>query len=92
LALVKHYENEVLSLNYEEALHFLINHIIKQGFFQNYNYDHLIHMTKSLGLKSGLVSNLENEYFQEIRVKENEETKKVILKKLQAEKENLINI
>jgi hypothetical protein len=90
--MVKHYENDLLLLNYEEALHFLINHIIKQGFFQNYNYDHLIYMTQSLELKSGLVSNLENEYYLDLKVKENEETRNANLKKTQIEKENLINI
>jgi hypothetical protein len=90
--MVKHYENDLILLNYEEALHFLINHIIKEGFFQNHNFDNLILMTKSLRLKSGLISNLENEYLLDNRVKENEEMRKEILKKLQNEKEHMINI
>ena len=76
LSLIKHYESSLLELKNEELLHFLINNIIKQGFFQNSNYDNFIFLTKSLKVKNGLLSNLENEFILDGKVKELEEIKK----------------
>ncbi len=76
LALIKHYEPTMLELKNEELLHFLINNIIKQGFFQNSNYDNFIYLTKSIKVQNGLLSNLENEYLLDLKVKELEECKK----------------
>jgi hypothetical protein len=76
LSLIKHYESSMLQLKNEELLHFLINNIIKQGYFQNSNYDNFIFLTKSLKVQNGLLSNLENEYLLDLKVKELEENKR----------------
>lgn len=73
-------------------LHFLINDIIKCEFFQNNNYDYYIDLTRNVKLPSGLVSNLENEYMLDIKVKEVDEKKKENLRKFSYEKENSIKI
>ncbi len=79
-------------MKYEELLHFLINDIIKYGFFQNSNYDHFINLWKNgVKLHSGLISNLENEYLLDLKVKEGEEKRKENRKSFN-EKENTFKI
>lgn len=92
LCLIKHYENNLLSLKYEDLLHFLINDIIKYGFFQNSNYDYFINLSKNLKLQSGLISNLENEYMLDLKVKDAEEKRKEEQKKIDYEKNHSIKI
>jgi len=91
LCIIKHYESSLLQLQYEELLHFLINDVIKFGFFKNSNYDYYLNLSKNLKLPSGLISNLENEFVLEIKVKEIEEKRKEIKKNIN-EKENTSKI
>ena len=91
LCIIKHYESSLIQFKYEELLHFLINDVIKYGFFQNNNYDYYLSLSKNLKLHSGLISNLENEYLLDLKVKELDEKKKEI-KKVFNEKENTFKI
>jgi hypothetical protein len=79
-------------LKYEDLLHFLINDIIKYGFFQNSNYDYFINLTENINLPSGLLSNLENEFNLESKIKETEEKRIEDQNKISYEKENTIKI
>jgi hypothetical protein len=92
LCLVKHYEKDLLQMKYEELLHFLINDIIKYGFFQTSNYDYFINLTKNVKVPSGLISNLENEYILEIKMRQIEDKKKEEQRKITFERENSIKI
>ena len=65
IILLKYYEKTLTQLRYEDLLHFLINDIIKSGFFQNSNLDNYIMYSENLKIKSGLINNLENENLQE---------------------------
>lgn len=75
IILLKYYEKTLTQLRYEDLLHFLINDIIKSGFFQNSNLDTYITFSENIKIKSGLINNLENENLQELKYKENEERK-----------------
>jgi hypothetical protein len=90
--LLKHYEANLLGLKYEELLHFLINDIIKYGYFQSGNYEYFVGLNKNVKIQSGLVSNLENEYYLEMKVRASDEKKKEEQLKIAFEKENLIKI
>ena len=62
LCLMKHFENKILGLKYDELLHFLVNDILKYDFFQNNNYEKLRKIYFSLKIESGLIENIEKEY------------------------------
>ena len=75
IIMLKYYEKTLTQLRYEDLLHFLINDIIKSGFFQNSNLDTYIQFSENIKIKSGLINNLENENLQESKYKENDEKK-----------------
>ena len=75
LCIIKFYEENLLLMKYEELLHFLINDMIKYGFFQSNNFENFITIYKNIHIPSGLISNLENEYMQETKLKEIEDKK-----------------
>ncbi len=75
IILLKYYEKTLTQLRYEDLLHFLINDIIKSGFFQNCNLETYITYSENIKIKSGLINNLENENLQELKYKESEERK-----------------
>lgn len=60
-------------LRHEDLLHFLINDIIKYGFFQNNNYDNFINIIKNMKIDSCLISNLQNEHMLDEKIKKEEE-------------------
>jgi len=66
--------------------------VIKYGFFQNSNYDYFINISKNVKLPSGLLSNLENEYYLESKSRESEEKRREEQKKIAYEKEHSIKI
>ena len=73
LMLLKYYQNDLFTMEFEELLHFLINELKeKYDFFNNNNYDKFIELYKDMKLPKGLVNNIENEY---------ELNKKIIKKK-----------
>jgi hypothetical protein len=71
LALLKNYESTLLGLRFEDLLHFLINDMLKSGFFSNKNFDNFISLRKSLKINKGLMSMLENEYIQQNKLFKN---------------------
>ncbi len=73
MVILKNYEDHILQLKYEDLLQFLINDIVKSGFFNDTNYDNFITISNSFNLKNGLMSNLENEYIQEEKINELDE-------------------
>ena len=63
LMLLKYYQNDLINMEFEELLHFLINELKeKYDFFNNNNYDKFIALYKDMKLPKGLVNNIENEY------------------------------
>lgn len=75
MCILKYYEENLLLMKYEELLHFLINDIIKYGFYQSNNFENFITIYKNIKIPSGLFSNLESEYMQDHKIKEIEERK-----------------
>ena len=63
LMLLKFYEKDLINMEFEELLHFLINQLKeKYDFFNNNNYEKFIEMYHNVKLPKGLLSNIENEY------------------------------
>ena len=52
-------------MKYEELLHFLINDILKYGFLQSNNFEKFLSIFYNIHIPSGLILNLENEFFQD---------------------------
>jgi hypothetical protein len=80
LYLLKTFESMLITLKYEDLLHFLINDLTKTGFFMNNNLPAYINLMKTTKIKSELISNLENEFIQNTKFKEEFENfnKKII--------------
>lgn len=76
LILLKTYESTLLQLKYEDLLHFLINDLIKSGFFKNENTENFIKKSEQIKIKTELISNLENENIQDLKIKDLEEKEK----------------
>jgi hypothetical protein len=62
ISLLKHFEKKLLSLSYEDLLHFLITDIIKSDFFDNENLNSLFYITINFKIESGLIESIEKEY------------------------------
>ena len=62
LLLLKHYQNYLIEMKFEEILQFLINELKeKYDFFNNSNYDKFIELYHEMKIPKGLVINIENE-------------------------------
>lgn len=70
IVLLNNYQDTLIQLKYEDLLHFLINDLIKSGFFQNSNYEYFTDMMDKIDLKTELINNLENEYNQDKKIKD----------------------
>ena len=70
VVILKNYEDNILQLKYEDLLQFLINDIVRGGFFNDTNYENYITISNRLEIKKGLIKNLENEYSQQEKLKE----------------------
>lgn len=70
LILLKIKEEELLLMKHEELLHYIINNLIKECFYDNKNYEMFMVNFNNTKFKPGLLSNIENESAQEKRVKE----------------------
>lgn len=88
LCMMKHFEENILKMKFEDLLPFLINDIIKYNFFQNNNYDKFLTLYEQLKVSKGLISNLENEYEIDKKVK----AIKAKEEKITSEKETDIHI
>ena len=73
LTIIKHYEEDLIKMKYEEMLHFLINDIVKYGFFQSANIDKFIMIYNNMKIPSILILNLENEFYLDTKIKDKEE-------------------
>jgi hypothetical protein len=62
ISLLKNYESTIMTLTFEELLHFLINNILKSDFFQKENYEQLMQISINFKIKNSLISDIENEY------------------------------
>ena len=62
ISLLKNFEKKLLTLSYEDLLHFLITDIIKSEFFDNDNLKTLFFITINFKIESGLIESIENEY------------------------------
>ena len=62
MCLMKHFENRIINLKYEELLAFLVNDIIKYDFFQNGNIDKVKKLYNGLHIETCLIENIENEH------------------------------
>ena len=63
LLLLKHYQNYLIEMKFEEILQFLINELKeKYDFFNNSNYDKFIELYHEMKIPKGLVINIENEF------------------------------
>ena len=62
IALLKNFEQKIMTLTFEGLLKFLIGEIPKSEFFQNENYDNLMKTYYNFKIESELISNIENEY------------------------------
>jgi hypothetical protein len=89
LVLLKHYQENLINMKFEELLHFLINELKeKYEFFHNNNYNKFIELYNDMKVPKGLISNIENEYEIEkkvLKIREKDE-------KIEKEKENEIII
>lgn len=79
LYLLKTYESMLITLKYEDLLHFLINEMTRTGFFLNSNLNEYSNLLKTTKLKTELINNLENEYIQGIKIKDIEEKNKNVV-------------
>lgn len=71
--LLKSSYDELLNLQYEEMLHFLINDILKKFYYDNGNFQRFFKLNEETVFPIGLLSNIENEYVQEKKVREIDE-------------------
>ena len=63
LVLLKYYQDDLINMEFEELLHFLINELKeKYDFFNDNNYEKFIELYNEIKLPKGLVNNLENEF------------------------------
>jgi len=62
IALLKNFENKIMTLTFEDLLKFLIAELPKSEFFQNSNYDNLMKTYYNFKIESELISNIESEY------------------------------
>jgi hypothetical protein len=68
LALIKNYENTLLQLKYEDLLHFLINELLRSGFFSNQNLDNYLNLVGKFDIDTSLLNNMESETIQEQKI------------------------
>jgi hypothetical protein len=73
LTIIKHFEEDLIKMKYEEMLHFLINDIVKYGFFQSSNIDKFLMIYNNLNIPNILILNLENEFYLDCKIKDQEE-------------------
>ena len=89
LVLLKHYQDNLIKMKFEELLHFLINELKeKYEFFHNNNYEKFIELYNDMKIPKGLINNIENEYEIEkkvLKIREKDE-------RIEKEKENEITI
>ena len=69
-AILHLYEPYIMSLKYDEVMHFLINDILKSEFFGIKNKNNIIKACSFYKIKKKLTKNIEAEYMQDLKIKE----------------------
>ena len=69
-AILHLYESFIMNMKYDEVMHFLINDILKSDFFGIKNKDNIIKACSFYKIKKKLVKNIEAEYMQNLKIKE----------------------
>ena len=69
-AMLHIYESFIMNLKHDEVMHFLINDILKSEFFGIKNKDNIIKACSFYKIKKKLVENIEAEYRQNLKIKE----------------------
>ena len=69
-AMLHLYESFIMNLKHDEVMHFLINDILKSEFFGIKNKDNIIKACSFYKIKKKLVENIEAEYRQNLKIKE----------------------
>ena len=64
------YESYIMNMKYDEVMQFLINDILKSDFFGIKNKDNIIKACSFYKIKKKLVKNIEAEYMQNLKMKE----------------------
>ena len=59
---LKNYEAKLMTLTFEDLLHFLINDIVKSDFFQNENFENVMNITLNFKIEDSLIENLDKEF------------------------------
>ena len=62
IALLKNFENKIMTLTFEDLLKFLIAELPKSEFFQNSNYDNLMKTYYNFKIESEIIINIDIEY------------------------------
>ena len=61
ISCIKHYEDKILKLRFEELLQFLMNDIVKSDYFSNNNFEKLMFITVNFKIEEELFKSIENE-------------------------------
>ena len=69
-AILHLYESFIMNMKYDEVMLFLINDILKSDFFGIKNKDNIIKACSFYKIKKKLVKNIEAEYMQNLKIKE----------------------
>ena len=64
------YESYIMNMKYDEVMQFLINDILKSDFFGIKNKDNIIKACSFYKIKKKLVNNIEAEYMENLKMKE----------------------
>jgi hypothetical protein len=72
ITLLKTFERNIIPMKYEDMLHFLINDLVKSGFFDNKNYEQFLSVYNKIKIKNSLINNLENEIMQDNKINKDE--------------------
>ena len=69
-AILHLYESYIMNMKYDEVMHFLINDILKSEFFSIKNKNDIVKACSLYKIKKKLVKNIEAEYMQNLKIKE----------------------
>ena len=62
ISCIKHYEQQILKLKFEDLLQFLMNDIIKSDYFSNNYYETLMFISVNFKIEEELLESIENEF------------------------------
>ena len=62
LFLLKHYQENLIKMKFEELLYFLVNELKEKYEFFNNNYEKFSELYNDMKIPKDLINNIENEY------------------------------